>query len=128
MNDMSYVEARNAYFADALYLVVGIIPFQAVLGSNMSENTIALPFSDIESFSVSGVNEPVNVGLELEHYLCRKEFIFWAVHSNLMHLVSAALRFWADLFIRLAPHSKPQGSDLSRKGNAATGQTKQGPL
>jgi hypothetical protein len=89
MNDMTDLEARKAYFPDALYLVGQIVALQVLLGADVREHAIAPALPDIEGLPVSRVNESVNVGLELACYVCRKRFNLWPIHWDLTHLASA---------------------------------------
>src|SRR3970282_2013172 len=80
MNGVRHLKASNAYFTHASQLVAEFIAVPFLLGSDMRKHAIALAFPDIEGFSISGVNESVDIGLEFAHYLWRKRFDLLPLH------------------------------------------------
>jgi hypothetical protein len=72
MNHMSDLKSGKAYLPNALDLVVQIIPFEVLLGTDVREDAIALAFPNIERLTVSRVDESVEVRLQLASYVRRK--------------------------------------------------------
>jgi hypothetical protein len=69
VDHVRHLEAGQADLVDALELVVIVIPLDALLGMNMSEHAIATALADVEGLAVSGVDQPVDVRLQLGRHL-----------------------------------------------------------
>jgi hypothetical protein len=65
MDDMSDLEASQANFSNAFELIIDLIAFQVGFGTYVRKDPISPAFSNIERFTVSRINESVNVRLQL---------------------------------------------------------------
>jgi hypothetical protein len=82
MNHVCDFEAGKAYLTDTPELVIEVIPFKTLFFVDVGEDTIALALPDIEGLTVTRVDEPIDIGLELIGYLCRERIVVWAFHRS----------------------------------------------
>src|SRR5262249_40133371 len=78
---VSDLEARQVDFANSLDLVVDVIAFEVPLGVNVGKDTIASALSDVEGLPVPGINEPIDIGLELSRHLRGKYIAVLLCHG-----------------------------------------------
>jgi hypothetical protein len=65
VDNVSDFEARQSDVADAPDLVVELIPFESLLGVDVSKDAVSLALADVEGLAVAGVDQPVDVPANL---------------------------------------------------------------
>nr|WP_231754262.1 hypothetical protein [Caulifigura coniformis] len=89
---MDDLKARIPNLSNAFQLVgerVALVGTQVV--ANMSEHAIALAFADVERFAISGVDESVDVGLDLRADIGRELDVIEGVWGDLSPSIRAAI-------------------------------------
>ena len=82
MNDVGNLKPGETDLPDALELVVDIVVLKTFLAADAREDAIALPFSHVECLAVAGVDEPVDIRLELLRHPRQKPLGFICSHVS----------------------------------------------